>query len=91
MFRRNDLDHFAEYTDQNKAKHPILTAVDPAYLTAIKNQAARFHIIDAFAGPGPHLPGVPAFLSTSSSLAEILAPSGGLMRRAACQSSAAEA
>jgi three-Cys-motif partner protein len=54
MSERGDRRHFTEYTAQNQAKHSILTAYYPAYLTALKKQAARFHFIDAFAGPGQY-------------------------------------
>ena len=69
---KKDREHFDEYTDQNKAKHRILNSYYPAYLTALKNIAARFHYIDAFAGPGAYegtYPGSPllslqAFVNT---------------------------
>ena len=49
-----DREHFARYTEQNRAKHQILTSYYPAYLTALKNLAARFHYVDAFAGRGKY-------------------------------------
>lgn len=44
--------HFDEYSDQNRAKHSILSGYLPAYLTALKYQASAFHYIDGFAGRG---------------------------------------
>src|SRR5882672_7453325 len=54
--------HFEAYTDQNRAKHAILTQYFNAYLTILRNTAAAFHYVDGFAGPGSYgvdIPGSP--------------------------------
>jgi three-Cys-motif partner protein len=52
MSSKNDREHFDEYTEQNRAKHQILTEYYRPYLNALKGQTAFFHYIDGFAGPG---------------------------------------
>lgn len=59
MSKKNDRDHFDEYTPQNQAKHRILTEYYTPYLIALKNQAGFFHYIDGFAGPGEYEGGNP--------------------------------
>ncbi len=54
--------HFDGYTEQTRAKHRILCSYLPAYLTALKSRATRFHYIDGFAGKGMYagnMPGSP--------------------------------
>lgn len=49
---KRDRQHFNEYTAQTQAKHAILSAYLPAYLTSLKNNVHCFHYIDGFAGTG---------------------------------------
>jgi three-Cys-motif partner protein len=51
---KRDRDHFDQYTEQNRAKHRILSEYLPAYFTALKNVADGYHFIDAFAGRGSY-------------------------------------
>ncbi len=59
---KHDKVHFNTYSLQTNAKHQILKAYLPAYLTALKNIVKCFHYIDGFAGPGLYMknhPGSP--------------------------------
>ncbi len=75
MPARDDV-HFEDYAPQTKAKHRILEAYLPAYLTSLKNRVAAFHYIDAFAGRGKYsenAPGSPLLaldLITSAGVAD---------------------
>ena len=47
-------EHFAEYTDNNRIKHEILTRYLRQYVTALSKHAGGFHYIDGFAGAGSY-------------------------------------
>lgn len=45
-------DHFANYTDNNRIKHEILSRYLKQYTTALSRTVGGFHYIDGFAGRG---------------------------------------
>ncbi len=52
MPRKDVSEHFANYTENNRIKHAILTKYLAAYLKALSKSADAIHYIDGFAGRG---------------------------------------